>query len=315
MPEETLEEIRLLSNLESNRHKLLQIVLFGQPELDEHLDTAGMRQLKERITHSFRLEPLVRSDIENYIDFRMRAAGYRGPKVFTPRAVKVIAKTSQGLTRRINILADKALLAAFADGTHAVNRRGGQEGGAGLRVLSNAGRAAKAQDRRGCALRRPGTWLGNPHAASRRATAARIRIGTIPIRIGPFRDRVGTLPPRDSILPNWDSAAPDRDSTLADRNSAICDPDCRHHRRHPSGDGSPRAHRLQSKFPHRPESDFSGDRCGKRGHGCDASAQSCRERYGIGRARPAATVCGCSRRAGGRTRRAERELGPSADSA
>src|SRR6267154_89391 len=77
MPDETLEEIRLLSNLESNRHKLLQIVLFGQPELDEHLDTAGMRQLRERITQSFQLEPLVRSDIENYVDFRMRAAGYR----------------------------------------------------------------------------------------------------------------------------------------------------------------------------------------------------------------------------------------------
>jgi type II secretory pathway predicted ATPase ExeA/septal ring-binding cell division protein DamX len=120
MPDETLEEIRLLSNLESSRHKLLQIVLFGQPELDEHLDTAGMRQLKERITHSFRLEPLVRGDIENYIDFRMRAAGYRGPKVFNRGAVKLIASASQGLTRRVNILADKSLLAAFADGTHAV---------------------------------------------------------------------------------------------------------------------------------------------------------------------------------------------------
>ena len=120
MPDETLEEIRLLSNLESNRHKLLQIVLFGQPELDEHLDTAGMRQLKERITHSFRLEPLVRSDIENYVDFRMRAAGYRGPKVFTREAIRVIANASQGLTRRVNILSDKALLAAFADGTHSV---------------------------------------------------------------------------------------------------------------------------------------------------------------------------------------------------
>src|SRR6267378_2552852 len=119
MPDETLEEIRLLSNLESNRHKLLQIVLFGQSELDEHLDTAGMRQLKERITHSFRLEPLVRSDIENYVDFRMRAAGYRGPKVFNRGAVKLIAGASQGLTRRVNILADKSLLAAFADGTHA----------------------------------------------------------------------------------------------------------------------------------------------------------------------------------------------------
>jgi septal ring-binding cell division protein DamX len=120
MPDETLEEIRLLSNLESNRHKLLQIVLFGQPELDEHLDTAGMRQLKERVTHSFRLEPLVRSDIESYVDFRMRAAGYRGPKVFSRDAIRLLARASQGLTRRINILADKALLAAFAGGTHAV---------------------------------------------------------------------------------------------------------------------------------------------------------------------------------------------------
>ena len=120
MPKETLEEIRLLSNLESNRHKLLQIVLFGQPELDEHLSTPEMRQLKERITHGFRLEPLVRSDIENYVDFRMRAAGYRGPQVFSRGAVKLIASASQGLTRRVNILADKALLAAFADGTHAV---------------------------------------------------------------------------------------------------------------------------------------------------------------------------------------------------
>src|SRR6266581_4623075 len=111
MPDETLEEIRLLS-----------IVLFGQPEFDEHLDAAAMRQLRERITHSFRLEPLVRSDIENYIDFRMRAAGYRGPKIFNRRAIKVISSASQGLTRRVNILSDKALLAAFASGTHAVTQ-------------------------------------------------------------------------------------------------------------------------------------------------------------------------------------------------
>ena len=123
MPDESLEEIRLLSNLESNRHKLLQMVLFGQPELDEHLSTDGMRQLKERITHSFRLEPLVRSDIDSYIDFRMRAAGYRGPRVFNPGAVKLIATASQGLTRRVNILADKSLLAAFAQGVHAVTEK------------------------------------------------------------------------------------------------------------------------------------------------------------------------------------------------
>ncbi len=123
MPVETLEEIRLLSNLESNRHKLLQIVLFGQPELDQHLALPNMRQLKERITHSFTLEPLVRSDVESYVDFRMRAAGYRGPNVFVPPAMKLIAQSSQGLTRRINILADKSLLAAFADGTHQVTAK------------------------------------------------------------------------------------------------------------------------------------------------------------------------------------------------
>ena len=123
MPIETLEEIRLLSNLESNRHKLLQIVLFGQPELDQHLGLPNMRQLKERITHSFKLEPLVRSDVESYVDFRMRAAGYRGPNVFAPPAMKLISQSSQGLTRRINILADKSLLAAFADGTHQVTAK------------------------------------------------------------------------------------------------------------------------------------------------------------------------------------------------
>ncbi|MEW6165320.1 MAG: AAA family ATPase [Pseudomonadota bacterium] len=123
MPMETLEEIRLLSNLESNRHKLLQLVLFGQPELDETLLRADMRQLRERITHNFSLEPLVRDDIERYLDFRMRAAGYRGPSVFAAGAVKLIADASQGLTRRINILADKALLAAFAAGGHQVGAK------------------------------------------------------------------------------------------------------------------------------------------------------------------------------------------------
>ncbi|TAJ22890.1 MAG: AAA family ATPase [Rugosibacter sp.] len=123
MPVETLEEIRLLSNLEANRHKLLQLVLFGQPELNDILARPDMRQLKERITHNFGLEPLVREDIASYLDFRMRAAGYRGPSVFTPVAVKMIARTSHGLTRRINILADKALLAAYAKGSHQIGAK------------------------------------------------------------------------------------------------------------------------------------------------------------------------------------------------
>ena len=123
MPPDTLEQIRLLSNLETSRDKLLQIVLFGQPELDTMLARPDMRQLRDRITHSFRLEPLVRDDVAEYLDFRMRAAGYRGPTVFAPAAIRRLARASHGLTRRINVLADKSLLAAFASNSHQVAAR------------------------------------------------------------------------------------------------------------------------------------------------------------------------------------------------
>lgn len=123
MPPETLEEIRLLSNLETSRHKLVKIALFGQPELDQHLSNPSMRQLRERITHNFALEPLRRNDVSAYLMFRMRAAGYRGPDLFTPAARQLISDASEGLTRRINILADKALLAAFSEGGHMIDAR------------------------------------------------------------------------------------------------------------------------------------------------------------------------------------------------
>ncbi|APV52366.1 hypothetical protein BWI17_08560 [Betaproteobacteria bacterium GR16-43] len=121
MPLATLEEIRLLSNLETNKEKLLQIVLFGQPELDAHLALPNMRQLKERITHAFNLSPLPPRDVKDYVNFRLRQAGYHGPDLFGPEALAIIADASEGLTRRINIYADKTLLAAFAAGTHTVN--------------------------------------------------------------------------------------------------------------------------------------------------------------------------------------------------
>jgi type II secretory pathway predicted ATPase ExeA len=120
MPDETLEEVRLLSNLESNRHKLLQIVLFGQPELDATLAKSSLRQLRDRVTHAFRMRPLSAAEAARYLSFRMRAAGYRGPEVFTTRAASLIASAADGLTRRINILADKALLSAFTENGHAV---------------------------------------------------------------------------------------------------------------------------------------------------------------------------------------------------
>lgn len=122
MPAESLEEVRLLSNLESRHSKLLQIVLFGQPELDTRLAQQDMRQLRERITQHFQLQPLQQEDVAAYLEFRLRTAGYRGPNPFTPAATDLIAKASEGLTRRINILADKALLAAFSRNQHQVDR-------------------------------------------------------------------------------------------------------------------------------------------------------------------------------------------------
>lgn len=118
MPPDTLEELRLLYNLQVGNAKLLQIVLFGQPELNAKLDQPNMRQLKDRIVHHFHMQPLSRNILESYLMFRMRAAGYHGPNIFSPNAIKLIASASNGLMRRVNILADKSLLAAFVDDTH-----------------------------------------------------------------------------------------------------------------------------------------------------------------------------------------------------
>ncbi len=120
MPVETLEEIRLLSNLETDQHKLLQMVLFGQPELDDKLAQPQIRQLKERITHSFYLDPFPPEDTLDYLNFRLRSVGYRGPSIFNQRTANAVEKYSSGLSRRINIIADKALMASFSEGSHEV---------------------------------------------------------------------------------------------------------------------------------------------------------------------------------------------------
>ncbi|MEO8003773.1 MAG: AAA family ATPase [Betaproteobacteria bacterium] len=121
LPLSTLEEIRLLSNLETQHHKLLQIVLFGQPELDDNLRQQSIRQLRERITHSFTLLPLDVGDTSAYLKYRLQAAGYHGPDLFGARVIAYMTKACGGLTRRLNLVADKALLAAFAEGTHNVS--------------------------------------------------------------------------------------------------------------------------------------------------------------------------------------------------
>jgi type II secretory pathway predicted ATPase ExeA len=121
MPVETLEEIRFLSNLETDQHKLLQMVLFGQPELDDKLAQPQIRQLKERITHGFYLDPFPPEDTLDYLNFRLRSVGYRGPSIFNQRTANAVEKYSGGLSRRINIIADKALMASFSEGTHEVS--------------------------------------------------------------------------------------------------------------------------------------------------------------------------------------------------
>lgn len=120
MPIATLEEIRLLSNLETQQSKLLQIVLFGQPELDELIAKPEIRQLKERITYSFQLNPFVSEHIRDYLNSRLRASGYRSGEIFDKAAIRKIEHYSRGLLRRVNILADKSMLAAYAANTHQV---------------------------------------------------------------------------------------------------------------------------------------------------------------------------------------------------
>lgn len=117
-----LEEIYHFASPENEPFKLVQVVLFGQTELDLLLNQPQLRNIRDQVTHSFSLKHLGREEVGDYLIFRMRTAGYRGPQVFSKEALKLIFHASKGSIRRINILADKALLAAFLDNTHLVKR-------------------------------------------------------------------------------------------------------------------------------------------------------------------------------------------------
>ena len=116
MPIETLEALRLLSNLETEKRKLLQIVLFGQPELDEKLNRPEVRQLLQRIAFHYRLGGLRKNEIENYVAHRLRVAGYRGEGLFSHAALRALHRASGGTPRLINILAHKSLMAVYGEG-------------------------------------------------------------------------------------------------------------------------------------------------------------------------------------------------------
>ena len=122
LPIETLEALRLLSNLETERSKLLQVVLFGQPELNAKLNTPSIRQLKQRISFSATLRPLNLGDVEYYLSHRLSIAGYNGSRLFSEAAIKALYRYSGGIPRLINILAHKALLAAYGEGAAFADR-------------------------------------------------------------------------------------------------------------------------------------------------------------------------------------------------
>ena len=119
---ELLEQVRLLTNLETPKQKLLQIILIGQPELREVLSRADMRQVAQRVTGRYHLEPLNQADTTKYVRHRMRVAGASG-SVFRPAAIREIFRRSKGVPRLINVVADRALLAAYAQESRQIDRR------------------------------------------------------------------------------------------------------------------------------------------------------------------------------------------------
>ena len=113
---DALEEVRLLSNLETSTSKLIQILLFGQPELDEKLDSKGLRQLRQRISVRWRLTPLTSTETREYVRHRLRVAADAECDLFTDRALREVRRRARGIPRLVNLLCDRALLAGFADG-------------------------------------------------------------------------------------------------------------------------------------------------------------------------------------------------------
>ena len=151
MPLESLETLRLLTNLETEKRKLVQVILFGQPELDERLAHESIRQLRQRITFQHHLGTLTREETQYYLAHRLAIAGYSGEGVFAPAAVKRIYRGSRGVPRLVNILANKAMMLAYGEGSR--------------RVTAQHARAAAADTPASFALSRAWLWLALACAA------------------------------------------------------------------------------------------------------------------------------------------------------
>jgi type II secretory pathway predicted ATPase ExeA len=120
LSEELLEEIRLLTNLETSTEKLLQIVLAGQPELEEKLKLPQLRQLRQRIVFKSKTMPLTQDETHGYISERLRIAGANGRQIFSKGTIDVIHQYSQGIPRVVNLLCEHSLINSFAEGVNTV---------------------------------------------------------------------------------------------------------------------------------------------------------------------------------------------------
>ncbi|PID43801.1 MAG: AAA family ATPase [Proteobacteria bacterium] len=118
----TIEALRLLTNLETESSRLLQVVLFGQPELDVMLNQDNLRQLRQRITFHQRILPLDKREVGHYVGHRLSLAGYNGPALFDNRAISLLYRASGGIPRLVNILAHKALMSAYGQGQRVIRR-------------------------------------------------------------------------------------------------------------------------------------------------------------------------------------------------
>ncbi|SFV05018.1 ExeA family protein [Pseudoduganella namucuonensis] len=123
IPIDSLEALRLLTNLETEKRKLLQIVLFGQPELNAHLESPTIRQLAQRITFHYHLGALSRDDLDYYLAHRLRVAGYAGARMFSAGAVRRLFAATGGIPRLVNIISHKALMLAYGEGRQLVEKR------------------------------------------------------------------------------------------------------------------------------------------------------------------------------------------------
>jgi len=123
MPIETLEALRLLTNLETEKRKLAQVVIFGQPELDEKLDHPSIRQLKQRITFEYHLGPLKGAELPRYVNHRMAVAGHAGSPIVSPPALWLLRWRTRGYPRLVNIAVHKALMCSYGRGKTSVGWR------------------------------------------------------------------------------------------------------------------------------------------------------------------------------------------------